>query len=199
MSRRLAVSLVLFLALIPCSALAGTLCGTITDRSSSAPVANAGIFLRLPSGSYTGINGASDGAGHFCINNIDPGTYDLEVRVDDEQVAYLRGVVVTGTSVDVPIGVSEPVLMLADPTPNPARSAAQLEWTLSEPSRVRLFVFDVRGRIVRGWTSGTLPAGHHSFTWNLRDAGNRPSDPGTYFVRLDAAGASLVRTLVITR
>jgi len=193
------VGFVFFLAALPCSALAGTLCGTVTDRSTSAPVANAGIFLRLTSGSYTGINGASDESGHFCIDNIDPGTYDVEVRVDDEQVAYLRGVVVTGTSVDVPIAVTGPRVRFAAPAPNPARTDTHFEWTLSQPSRARLLVFDSRGRIVRGWTSGTLPAGHHSFTWNLRDASQRLSAPGTYFVRLEAAGESLVRTLVLTR
>src|SRR5262249_33793875 len=145
------VGFVLFLALLPGSALAGTLCGTITDRSTSAPIAHAGIFLRLPSGSYPGINCASDGARHFFLANIDPGTYDVEVRVDDEQVAYLRGVVVTGTSVDVPIGVKQPALRFAVPDPNPARTDTRFEWTLSEPGRVRLLVFDSRGRIVRGW------------------------------------------------
>src|SRR5262245_60631307 len=193
------VGFVLFLALLPGAAVAGTLCGTITDRSTSSPIANAGIFLRLPSGSYTGINGASDDTGHFCIDNIDPGTYDVEVRVDDEQVAYLRGVVVTGTSVDVPIGVTQPALHFAAPAPNPARTDTHFEWTLSEPGRVRLLVFDSRRRIVRGWTTGTRPAGHPSFTWNLRDASNRMSAPGSYLVRLEAAGESLVRTLVLTR
>lgn len=189
----------LLLAALPFPAFAGTLCGTVTDRSSAAPIAHAGIFLRLPSGPYTGINGASDDAGQFCIDDIAPGTYDLEVRVDDEQVGYVRGVVVTGASTDVPIGVTVPAILLAAPVPNPARTGTHFEWTLSKPGPVRLFVFDVRGRVVRGWISGVLPSGHHSFTWNLRDASNRLSEPGTYFVRLDGAGESLFRTLVLTR
>jgi len=195
--RRLAL-LVFVIAMLPAAARAGTLCGTVIDRSSSAPVAHAGIFLRLPTGTYTGLNGATDDSGHFCIDPVPAGTYDLEVRVDDEQVGYVRGVVVTATTTDVSIGASEPALRFASPVPNPARSGTQFEWTLSSPASVHLFVFDARGRLVRGWFSAALAAGHHTFTWNLRDASNRQSEPGLYFVRLEALGESLVRTLVLT-
>ena len=73
---------------------AGILCGTVRDAVTANPIVGAGIFLRQTTGQYTGFNGATDATGHYCISGIPAGTYDLEVRLDDYQVAYRRGVVV---------------------------------------------------------------------------------------------------------
>jgi hypothetical protein len=179
------------------TAFAGTLCGTVTDRETTAPVAHAGIFLRTPAGAYTGIYGATDVTGVFCISSVPPATYDIEVRVDDYRIAYLRGVVVTGT-VDVTVDASSARLRLAPPFPNPAIQRTTLRWTLAAPSSVELTIHDVRGRFVRGWHS-TLPPGEHSLEWNLLDHEGRSTPPGLYYVRLRAAGTQLVQSLVRTR
>jgi hypothetical protein len=180
-------------------ALAGTLCGTVTDRQTSAPVAHAGIFVRTQAGAYTGYYGATDLAGSFCIPAIPAGTYDVEVRVDDYQVAYLRGVIVNASSTGVDIGASPVAVRFAAPTPNPARLTTRLRWTLASSARVAVSIHDVSGRFVRGWSAASLPPGEHLLDWDLRDARGRAVGPGTYFVRLDAAGVRLTRTLVRTR
>ena len=188
----------LFAALLPTLAAAGTLCGTVTDRQTTAPVAHAGIFLRTPAGAYTGIYGATDVAGAFCIANVPPATYDIEVRVDDYQVAYLRDVVVTGTT-EVEVGASPGLLKLAAPTPNPARDRTTIRWTLSAPARVELKIVDLQGRFVRGWGGTTLPPGEHSVEWNLLDASGVATAPGLYFVCLETENNRLVRPLVRIR
>ena len=90
-------------ACVSTSLAAGVLCGTVRNAVTGNPIVGAGIFLRQTTGQYTGFNGATDATGRYCINGIPAGTYDLEVRLDDYQVAYRRGVVVNdvSTSVDV--------------------------------------------------------------------------------------------------
>ena len=198
LAARRVLAIACFAAFVPAVAFAGTLCGTVTDRVTSAPIPYAGIFLRTPAGAYTGINGASDATGAFCIANVAAGTYDIEVRVDDYQVAYVRGVVVTSSTTGVDIGSTMPRLRLAAPAPNPARDATQLSWTLSTSGRVKLAIYDARGRLVRGW-SDDQTAGAHALQWNLRDSNGRGVAPGAYFVRLDAGGAHQVRLLLRTR
>lgn len=200
MPRHLRNTLLAFVcsALLPAAALCGTLCGTVTDRQTTAPVAHAGVFLRTPAGAYTGIHGATDVAGAFCIANVPPATYDIEVRVDDYQVAYLRGVVVTGTT-DVEVGASPGVLRLALPKPNPAQDRTTISWTLKAPARVQLTIRDLQGRFVRGWGGTTLPPGEHNVEWNLLDASGTATPPGLYFICLETENLRLVQPLVRTR
>lgn len=191
---RIASTLLVFAALGPAIARAGSLCGTVRDAQTSAPVANAGIFVRTPAGAYTGIHGASGVTGSFCIHDIPAGTYDLEVRVDDHQVAYARGVVI-GVTTEVEIAAGPPALELLRPAPNPARDCTRIAWTLPAASRMKLAIYDVRGRLVRGWSAVMLPAGSHALEWDLLDGNRRTVAAGTYFVHLEAGGAHRVRSI----
>jgi len=181
------------------AALAGTICGHVGDRQSASAVANAGVFVRTTAGAYTGLYGATDASGDFCIASIPPGTYDLEVRVDDYQVAYVRGVAVTGEVIGVDVDARLPRLFLASPVPNPARrgGSLRLRWTSRSEAQTSLSIFDARGRLVRAWTRTLLPAGEHAFEWNLRDGEGRAVSAGSYYVRLDAEGDRQVRRIVV--
>jgi len=181
------------------AALAGTICGHVGDRQTTSPVANAGIFVRTTGGAYTGLYGATNGTGDFCIASIPPGTYDLEVRVDDYQVAYVRGVVVTGEVIGVDVDARMPRLFLASPVPNPARRGGtlRLRWSSTQQAMTNLAIFDARGRLVRAWTRTLLPAGEHAFEWNLRDGEGRAVSAGSYYVRLDAESDRQVRRIVV--
>jgi hypothetical protein len=190
----LIASLCSFLSL---PAAAGTLCGTVRDATTNDPVGEAGVFLRQTTGAYTGYHAGTAPDGSFCISNIPAGTYDLEVLRDDFVVAYLRGVVVTESSVDVGVLVG-PGLALASPVPNPAFASSRLAWTLPAAARMALRIFDASGRFVRGW-GGDAPAGSGSVVWDLRDAGGSLVSSGTYFVVLESGGARQMRSLVRVR
>ena len=83
-----------------------------------------------------------------------------------------------------------PVALLAA-APNPFRAGTRLRFRLDAPGEVRLDVFDALGRRV-ALLSGTFGAGEHPVP--LDGAGLAP---GTYVVRLAAAG--VVRTRMIVR
>jgi len=191
-------ALVLALCMSASPVLSGTICGTVRDALTSVPVPNAGVFIRTPDGLYTGLHGATDASGWFCIGEIPPGTYDVEARVDDYRVAYLHDVEVTG-AVDVSISADLTAIVFAPPRPNPARVGTELSWTLAEPAPVRLTVFDACGRPVRAWGGGLQPAGHFKLVWDLRDGAGRDLNPGIYWIRLDVGGARYVRSLIRAR
>jgi len=196
--RRRAVSLAIALLAIvlPSLAVGGTVCGTVRDVTTNAPVAHAGVFVRTTAGAYTGLNGATDAAGAFCIALVPPGTYDLEVLVDRYQVGYLRGVVVTGTvSVDVPVA---PGLRLAA-SPNPAHDATRIVWTLPATGPARVTAADLGGRVLREWGAASLAAGEHTVTWNFTDRSGRSVGAGVYFIRLETAAGVRERALVRIR
>jgi hypothetical protein len=98
------------------------------------------------------------------------------------------------------VGGSAPLaLAFAAPSPNPARGATTLRWTLSRSGPVRLAVYDAAGRRVAVLRDGDLPAGEHAATFALRDEAGRDLPSGLYLLRLEAEGRLLVRRLAAIR
>jgi hypothetical protein len=177
---------------------AGTLCGTVRDALTQSPVARAGVFLRTTQGAYTGLHSATAIDGTFCLNDVPAGTYDIEVKVDDYLVSYLRGVQVSDTVTGVELPVQMPSIRLRLPCPNPAQGLVKLTFALRDGGPTRLTVHDVRGRLVQGWES-TLGQGEHEVSWNLRSLDGGRVAAGVYVVRLNAAGQSHEQTMVVAR
>ncbi|HEX7878539.1 MAG TPA: carboxypeptidase regulatory-like domain-containing protein [Candidatus Eisenbacteria bacterium] len=175
---------------------AGTLCGTVRDGITNSPVPGAGVFVFHPGGAFAGQAAVTDMAGAFCIAAIPPGTYNVQVRVNDYLEKVIAGVVVTGdvSGVDVELGAR---VFLAAPHPNPARGQVFLGFELAVPAAlVTLEVFDVAGRLVQGWRSDDMGAGVHQVEWSFDDRNGTRVAPGCYFVRLSAAGVSVTRRVV---
>ncbi len=103
-----------------------------------------------------------------------------------------------GVEGEAPVPASA-TLALAEPSPNPARGATSLAFTLPHAGRVTLDVVDVQGRRVRTLLDATRPAGTHRVTWDGLDDGGRAAASGLYFVRVDAAGERASRKLARIR
>ncbi len=82
--------------------------------------------------------------------------------------------------------------------PSPARDGCEMRFTLPEPARVALAVYDVGGRRVRDLGEETLAAGEHVAAWDLRDDAGARCRGGVYFLRL-RAGAELRTGRVLVR
>ena len=191
-------SLLGFLALAVLAAapaFAGTICGTVRDGQTLLPVDRAAVFLFDSLDQYTGLYAGTDPAGQYCIDNVPNGTYTLQVRVNDYLAAVVRDIVVeSATSVDV---TTRTPLFLGSPHPNPATNSVTFDFGAPDGASTTLEVYDVRGRMVMGW-SGT-GSGDNSIRWNLTDADGSPLASGIYVVRLRAGGSEAVRRFVRLR
>ena len=75
-------------------------------------------------------------------------------------------------------------------TPNPSSDGFAIEFGVSSLERVKLSVYDVRGREVATIIDGTRDAGSHTAAWRPGFAGTPPALPGIYFLRL-AVGSEI--------
>lgn len=79
--------------------------------------------------------------------------------------------------------------------PNPFNPATTVAFTLDRDAQATLRVYDVRGRLVRRLLDSYVAAGRKSVSWDGRDDAGRPVASGTYFLRLEAGGRFLSRTV----
>jgi len=98
-------------------------------------------------------------------------------------------------TVDV-TGAPPVVLAFAPASPNPARDAFTLRFTLPRAARTDVAIFDVAGRRVRELGDGLRPAGAQAIRWDRTDDGGRPVNAGIYFARLEAEGRAVTQKLV---
>jgi hypothetical protein len=84
--------------------------------------------------------------------------------------------------------------------PNPFNPMTEISFDLAQNGRVALRIYDVAGRLVRTLVDKDMVAGrNHSIVWNGLDDQNRRVSSGVYFYRLDAAGNSLTKKMVVMK
>ncbi len=90
----------------------------------------------------------------------------------------------TGVAGDAPL-----VLRLHPNAPNPFNPVTTLRFDVPAAGRVRLAVYDARGKRVRGLVDSVLSPGSHEAVWDGRDDAGRALASGSYSARLEAGGA----------
>jgi len=84
--------------------------------------------------------------------------------------------------------------------PNPfTGSGTRIGFAVPRPTDVRLLVFDVAGRLVRTLVNGPVEAGSHVVDWDGRNVDGASVANGVYFYRLQAAGESATRKMILVR
>ncbi len=133
--------------------------------------------------------------------------------ISDSNGAHLAWAATFGGEQNVYYGrISFPLVGIADkpgrhPTafslgqnfPNPFNPSTQIEFRLPGAQHVTLTIFNVLGQEVRRLADGVAPAGLNRITWNgLNDAGTAVTS-GLYVYRLDVAGRSETRKMLLIR
>ena len=83
------------------------------------------------------------------------------------------------------------VLELSQNYPNPFDNSTNIEFTLFNPSKIKLTVFNSFGQVVDVIVDEFLFAGNHSYTWNLKNVAS-----GMYFYQLNVDGNKEVKRMV---
>jgi hypothetical protein len=180
-----------------------TLRWTATDN-----VGVTGVDLLL---SRSGVGGPYDPIATSVPNT---GSYDWTVTAPATLTAFLKVVardaagnsgedasdvafeISAGTS-----GVDEvmpTVFALAMKSSNPLRHGGLFSFAVPRTATVRVAIHDVQGREVAVLADGLYRPGWHNAFWNGRGRHGR-SPAGVYFLRMDAPGKTLTRTIVLAR
>ena len=90
-------------------------------------------------------------------------------------------------------------LHLAQNHPNPFNPLTTVTFTLEKAGIASLRIYDAHGHLVRTLVSGHRDSGNHAVRWDGLDDDGRQVGDGVYLYRLDAAGDSDTRKMVLVR
>jgi hypothetical protein len=141
--------------------------GTVRWTANGVLVATGANSRRLTTSAPDGFGGAL-----FAWEDNRLGSYDV--------FAYRISPVGTGVEPSTPAARAG----LLAPRPNPFNPHTTIEFTLDQPSRFRLTIHDVQGRLVRVLAEGDAPAGNRSVAWDGSRADGTPCASGAYFAVL---------------
>jgi hypothetical protein len=83
--------------------------------------------------------------------------------------------------------------------PNPFNPSTKVQFSLDRSGPATLRVFDARGLLVKTLVAGDLPAGPHAVTWQGDDEQGRAVASGVYFYRLEAAGKTAGKRMILVK
>jgi len=83
--------------------------------------------------------------------------------------------------------------------PNPFNPVTKIAFTLTEPGRVILRVFDAAGRPVRTLADERMAASRYEIVWDGTDDRGRQVGSGVYFYRLEIAGKPETKKMVLLK
>ncbi len=90
--------------------------------------------------------------------------------------------------------------MLYAPKPNPVTNGlAKISYSIAEPTRVRLMVYDASGRLVKTLVNSEHESGIYNVIWNGRDEADRAVAEGIYFYTLETSKQSFTKKMILTR
>lgn len=83
--------------------------------------------------------------------------------------------------------------------PNPLNPKADISFTLTQPGRVKIAIYDLQGRLVRTILDESRAVGTQSVAWSGMDATEHRVASGTYFVHIQAPQGREVRSITVLK
>lgn len=83
--------------------------------------------------------------------------------------------------------------------PNPFNPQTTISFNLDKASRARLRIYNTKGQLVKDLLATDLAAGRHQVVWNGKDERGHNVSTGIYFYKLEAAGQTQMRKMLLLK
>ncbi len=84
-------------------------------------------------------------------------------------------------------------------TPNPLSNSATISFTLPQPKKVSINIFDMTGRLVKTLVDAEMQAGTHQIIWDAEDEKGNSVSEGVYILKFQTNNYSETKKLSIVR
>ncbi|HNS84077.1 MAG TPA: C25 family cysteine peptidase [Candidatus Cloacimonas sp.] len=91
------------------------------------------------------------------------------------------------------------VTKLLNNYPNPFNPETNIRFTLQETAPAKLYVYNIKGQLVKKLIDEILPSGMHQIVWNGKDSNNRNVASGMYFYLLESKNYSCMKKMLLLK
>ena len=91
------------------------------------------------------------------------------------------------------------VTKLLNNYPNPFNPETNIRFTLQETAPAKLYVYNIKGQLVKKLIDEILPSGMHQIVWNGKDSNNRNVASGMYFYILESKNYSCMKKMLLLK
>mgnify|MGYP006278308675 CR=1 FL=1 len=125
--------------------------------------------------------------------------YKLEdVNLDGE--CKMHGPVQATMSSHTKDQITQPQSFVLEPNyPNPFNAGTTIRYTVPEPARVRLEIYNLQGSKVRTLVNSAQAAGAYTVSWDAKDATGTALGSGLYFYKLTTGDISKLRRMTLLK
>ncbi|HOD67680.1 MAG TPA: class II glutamine amidotransferase [candidate division Zixibacteria bacterium] len=159
---------------------------TLCYAAEAGDSAFAAVMSQPPTVSGEGWTWLTDGD----LVTLEPGAAPLVERIEQ----YFDGTGADGEPPALPRAMA-----LEQNYPNPFNASTVIAFELPARAAVRLAVCSALGRHVATLADGVRGAGRHEVRWDGRDDSGKPVASGVYLCRLEGAGRSAVRKMIVLK
>jgi hypothetical protein len=150
---------------------------TVTAGILTAITSTTGVYaLVVPVGTYT-VTASATGYSRQTVE-------DVVVNLDQSTTVNF---VLKQTDADDPL-IPVVATALNGNYPNPFNPETTISYSIKEPGKVRLEVYNIKGQLVRTLVDEDQATGHYKLVFNARDDGGRSLASGVYLLRMVAPG-----------
>jgi flagellar hook capping protein FlgD len=137
----------------------------------------------------------------FSFNSIEEGGERIQLAKAIVQTYFKEANCYIATGVEEGGGEQTPPVRssLGQNVPNPFNPETAIRYTVAQPGRVVIRIYNVSGALVRTLVDRVQPPGAYAERWNGTDDHGRPLSSGAYFYRLESQGFQDARKLILLR
>jgi len=129
---------------------------------------------------------------------VDKGNQDYHLQVNSPCIGTGRENGDRGALPYIPTGIDDgqvpAVFYLAGNYPNPFNASTTISYSISQPEKVAIAIYDMLGRLIETISSETQKAGDHSVIWN-----GEGFSSGVYFYKITAGGFEQTQQMTLLK
>ncbi|MGI6198230.1 MAG: carboxypeptidase regulatory-like domain-containing protein [Candidatus Cloacimonadaceae bacterium] len=168
----------------------GTLVGTVSSSKDGSPISGATVSV----GTHTATTNA---IGFYFLELIE-GNHDVTAakrgfysQTIEDVAVYYNQFFTLNFSLDINTPIDDPQIpvvatSLSGNYPNPFNPETTISYSVKEPGRVRLEIYNIRGQLIRTLVDSDHATGHYKQVFNSKDNRGNPISSGVYLIRMSA-------------